>query len=95
MALDFGDKYYSTDIIVDFACFEPKIIIELDGSQHADQVEYDEQRTKWLKTLGYTVLRFWNSEVLNEIEGVLGTIWSVCIPPSGASRHLPPSGKAF
>ncbi|MHB1221626.1 MAG: DUF559 domain-containing protein [Gammaproteobacteria bacterium] len=44
--------------IVDFACFEPKIIIELDGSQHMDQVVYDQARTEWLELLGYRVLRF-------------------------------------
>ena len=79
--------------IVDFACFEPKVIIELDGSQHAEQVAYDEERTKWLNTLDYTVLRFWNNQVLKEIETVLQTIWNVCIPPSVASRHLPPVGE--
>jgi len=48
------DKY-----IVDFACFDPKIIIEIDGSQHANQVVYDDERTKYLQSFGYTVLRFW------------------------------------
>jgi very-short-patch-repair endonuclease len=71
------DKY-----IVDFACFEVKIIIELDGSQHAIQVAYDEQRTKFLQSFGYKVLRFWNNEILGDIENVLQTIWDVYIPPS-------------
>jgi very-short-patch-repair endonuclease len=79
--------------IVDFACFEPKIIIELDGSQHAEQVDYDEQRTKYLKMYGYTVLRFWNNEILNEIEDVLQMIWNVCIPPSSLRDTSPEGGR--
>ena len=66
--------------IVDFACFEPKIIIELDGSQHAQQIHYDGERTKYLEMLGYTVLRFWNNEVISEIDTVLQTIWNVHPP---------------
>lgn len=71
--------------IVDFVCFEPKIIIELDGSQHATQVAYDNQRTKYLESLGYNVLRFWNNEISDQMENVLQTIWNVCIPPSALS----------
>lgn len=78
------DKY-----IVDFACFEPKIIIELDGSQHSMQVAYDEKRTRFLQSFGYTVLRFWNNEVLTEMENVLQTIWNVCIPPFRPSDTFP------
>jgi len=83
------DKY-----IVDFACFEPKIIIELDGSQHASQIVYDNQRTKWLESLGYTVLRFWNNEVSGNIENVLQTIWNIYIPPSARWAPSPERGKA-
>ena len=69
--------------IVDFACFEAKIIIELDGSQHLEQMDYDENRTRYLEMLGYKVLRFWNREVLNNIDAVLEVIWEcVYIPPS-------------
>jgi very-short-patch-repair endonuclease len=79
--------------IVDFVCFEPKIIIELDGSQHATQVAYDNQRTKYLQTLGYTVLRFWNNEISDQIENVLQTIWNVCIPPSARWAPSPGGGR--
>ena len=78
--------------IVDFACFEPKMIIELDGSQHAQQIHYDGKRTKYLEMLGYTVLRFWNNEVISEIDAVLQTIWNNCIPPSGLSATFPLHG---
>lgn len=57
--------------IVDFICMEHHLIIELDGGQHADQTDYDQQRDAWLRTKGYTVLRFWNNEVLQQTEAVL------------------------
>jgi very-short-patch-repair endonuclease len=60
--------------VVDFVCLEEKLIIELDGGQHAENVEYDQERDAWLKSEGYTVLRFWNNELMNELEGVLERI---------------------
>ena len=58
--------------IVDFICREKKIIIEIDGGQHNEQIniEYDNKRTKYLKSEGYNVIRFWNNEIDNNIEGV-------------------------
>ena len=56
--------------IVDFICFEKKLIIEVDGGQHADDVS-DKARDKWLNERGYKVLRFWNNEVLGNRERVL------------------------
>jgi very-short-patch-repair endonuclease len=60
--------------IVDFACFERQLVIELDGGQHASMVEADLKRTAWLNSQGYTVLRFWNNDVIENIEGVLERI---------------------
>src|SRR3972149_4083951 len=54
--------------IVDFVCFEKKLIVELDGGQHSIQINYDAKRTEWLETHGFRVLRFWNNDVLEEIE---------------------------
>jgi very-short-patch-repair endonuclease len=48
-----------------------KLIIELDGSQHLEQEEYDDERTKYLELQGYKVIRFWNNDVMNNIEGVI------------------------
>ncbi|HLA87591.1 MAG TPA: DUF559 domain-containing protein [Anaerolineales bacterium] len=48
-----------------------KLIIELDGSQHLEQEEYDTERTKYLESQGYKVIRFWNNDVMNNIEGVI------------------------
>jgi very-short-patch-repair endonuclease len=53
-----------------------KLVIELDGSQHLDQAEYDSERTKYLEAKGYRVLRFWNNEIMNEIDAVLNMIWT-------------------
>jgi very-short-patch-repair endonuclease len=54
-----------------------KLIIELDGSQHLDQKEYDDARTKYFELRGYKVLRFWNNDVMNNIDDVLKVIWNV------------------
>ncbi len=51
-----------------------RIVIELDGGQHAEQTERDAKRTKFLESEGYRVLRFWNNEVLGNIDGVLEVI---------------------
>lgn len=58
--------------IVDFVCYEKKLIIEVDGGQHLEkQAEYDKARDAWLKEQGFTVLRFWNNHVLGNTDGVL------------------------
>ena len=57
--------------IADFCSPSHKLIIELDGSQHMEQEEYDAVRTKFLVSKGYRVLRFWNNEVMNDLEGVV------------------------
>ena len=57
--------------IADVVCHEAKLIVELDGSQHAEQIGYDKNRTKYFEAHGYQVLRFWNPDVLQNIDGVL------------------------
>ena len=57
--------------IPDFCSPKAKLIIELDGSQHLEQEEYDSERTEYLELQGYKIIRFWNSDVLNDIEGVI------------------------
>jgi very-short-patch-repair endonuclease len=63
--------------IVDFVCFDRKLIIELDGGQHTMQREYDERRTAWLASEGYRVLRFWNHEVFQDWEAIEELVWRV------------------
>jgi len=60
------------DYIVDFACPSLKLVIELDGSQHGDEeiAERDARRTAFLEASGWTVIRFWNDDVLRDIDGV-------------------------
>ena len=60
--------------IVDFCAPRQKLIIELDGSQHLDREEQDQERTSFLTTKGYRVLRFWNHEVMNNLQGVITAI---------------------
>jgi len=59
--------------IADFVCFEKRLIIEVDGGQHADSVR-DKNRDLWFKENGFKVLRFWNNDVLGNTEGVLEVI---------------------
>jgi very-short-patch-repair endonuclease len=63
--------------IVDFFCAEAKLIIEVDGGQHAAPESRDDIRTAWLESRGYRVLRFWNNDVLTNTEGVLTAIADV------------------
>jgi very-short-patch-repair endonuclease len=62
--------------IVDFVCLGKKLIIELDGGQHAllEEMEKDTQRDAWLEKEGYVVMRFWDNEVLTNMNGVLERI---------------------
>jgi very-short-patch-repair endonuclease len=62
--------------IVDFVCLEKRLVIEVDGSQHLDNV-YDDKRSAWLNQEGFTVLRFWNNEVLLETDTVIEAIADV------------------
>jgi very-short-patch-repair endonuclease len=56
---------------VDFCAPRQKLIIEVDGSQHLDREEQDKKRTSYLESKGYRVLRFWNHDVMNNLEGVM------------------------
>jgi very-short-patch-repair endonuclease len=60
--------------IVDFVCADAKLIVELDGSQHAVRTRQDEERTRTLEVMGYLVLRFWNNDVMRNLEGVVEEI---------------------
>ena len=67
--------------IVDFVCFNAKLIVEADGGQHGDQMAYDAQRTAELEAMGYSVVRFWNHEILKEFDSVLQRIEAALIDP--------------
>jgi very-short-patch-repair endonuclease len=84
--------------IVDFVCWEHHLVIEVDDGQHTERRTYDAARTRWLEENGFTVLRFWNTEVLREQEAVVQVIddalsagaelplLPVPLPPGGRGR---------
>jgi very-short-patch-repair endonuclease len=67
--------------VVDFVCLEKRLVIEVDGGQHNTQVPQDAVREAWLRQEHYTVIRFWNHEVLKQIETVKNVIWSTLNAP--------------
>jgi len=71
LEVTFRRQHAVGNYIPDFVCIEKKLIIELDGSQHLEQEEYDEERTKYLESEGYRVIRFWNNAIMKDIEGVI------------------------
>jgi len=75
--------------IVDFACTEAKLIVELDGGQHLEQMAYDAHRTRQLKIMGYSLLRFWNNDVLMDTESVLEVILNTLTSPTPHPSPLP------
>ena len=81
----FRRQHPCANYILDFACIEIKLAIELDGGQHQSHAEYDAMRTQWLNNQGWEVLRFWNNDVLNQLNSVLERINEHC------KKHLPPS----
>jgi very-short-patch-repair endonuclease len=66
--------------IVDFVCQSSRLIIEADGSQHHEN-SHDERRDAWLMSKGYRILRFWNSDILTNIDGVLAAVLAALAPP--------------
>jgi len=71
LGVTFRRQHAMGKYIPDFCSPKAKLIIELDGSQHLEQQEYDEERTKYLELQGYKVIRFWNNDVVNNIDGVI------------------------
>jgi very-short-patch-repair endonuclease len=84
--------------IADFLSDEAMLILEVDGSQHADSGPADERRTAFLESLGYRVMRFCNVDLLENTDRVLDHIWAVAqerkkAPSSAPSGHLLPKGR--
>ncbi len=80
--------------IVDFACMPQKLLIELDGGQHAEQHTYDQKRDAFLQEQGYTILRFWNNEVFENCFGVLESIYAALRNDSPLRNHSPLEGES-
>jgi len=79
--------------VVDFVCLEHRMVIELDGGQHAEQQSQDEVRTAFLQKEGYRVLRFWNNQILGELDSVLNVIYSTLAGSAYPSPNPLPQGE--
>jgi very-short-patch-repair endonuclease len=75
LGVKFRRQHPLGNYVADFACLDPKLIVELDGSQHADQHEYDTKRDEFFRAGGFTVLRFKTDEPFRNREGVLTVIF--------------------
>ncbi len=75
--LKFRRQHPFGNYILDFVCLEIMLVIEVDGGQHTENREYDTQRTEELQKAGYRVLRFWNNQVLQQIESVKEKLWEI------------------
>ena len=73
--------------IVDFVCYENGLIIEVDGGQHAGDMDKDGRRDEWLRGEGFKILRFWNNDVLTNIEGVAEMIKQNLTPSPDPSHR--------
>jgi very-short-patch-repair endonuclease len=77
----------------DFACIEARLIVELDGGQHVEAAAYDENRTRYIESQGYRVLRFWNHEVLTQTDAVRERILQALQEGSPHPNPLPQAGE--
>jgi very-short-patch-repair endonuclease len=81
----------------DFVCLPARLVIEVDGRQHAEgmQLDHDERRTQWLRTQNFRILRFWNVDVFGNIEGVLDMIDAAVREPPPPAPSREGRGKAI
>ena len=94
LGIKFRRQHPLGNYIADFACLDPKLIVELDGSQHAKQLEYDKARDDFFRLNGFAILRFPTNEPFLNLDGVLTVIaaeLSANVPPSQPS---PEGGKS-
>jgi very-short-patch-repair endonuclease len=77
VGLKFRRQEQIGSFIVDFVCYQTRVIVEADGGQHALE-SVDVERTQWLNSQGFAVLRFWNDEILTNIEGVIDVVLMQC-----------------
>ena len=74
--------------VVDFVNFDARLIVEADGGQHNDSA-HDTRRDEWLRGQGFTVMRFWNNEIMNNLDGVLAVIMAATTAPTPLPSPLP------
>ena len=73
--------------VADFVCWEARLVVEVDGSQHGEQVDYDEARDEHLAREGFKVLRFWNNEAMGDLEAVLNSIRAALLERVPSPSH--------
>jgi adenine-specific DNA-methyltransferase len=79
--------------IVDFVCIRARLIVEIDGGQHADDLSFDLERTRDLARFGFRVIRFWNHDVLRDTQAVLESILATLIQACPHPSALPQAGE--
>ena len=94
----FRRQMWLCGFVADFACPEGKLVVEADGSQHADDADYDDRRAAAFAREGWQTLRFWNNEITQDLDGVLIAIRSALPSPShpaapGGPLPLPNMGE--
>ena len=80
--------------ICDLMCRQAMLVVELDGSQHGERARQDEERTRFIESEGFRVIRFWNNEVMENLDGVLARILEVLeasVPPLAPPPPAPPA----
>ncbi len=89
----FRRQVWVGSFVADFLCREAKLVVEVDGAQHAEQASYDSARSEALANAGFSVIRFWNNEVENDIDAVLEAIRAElvkCVPSPSQALRLGP-----
>ena len=84
LGVTFRRQHAVGNYIPDFCSPKAKLILEMDGSGHLDQQEYDEERTKYFESIGYKVIRFWNNDVMKDMDSVIRAI----IQAMDSEQHL-------
>ncbi|GAA0563294.1 endonuclease domain-containing protein [Rhizomicrobium electricum] len=82
----FKRQYPVGPYIADFVCLDQRLIVELDGGQHAQQAEYDIKRTDFLQSRGFRILRVWNDDFLRTPDAILEGVWRALTAPSPVER---------
>lgn len=80
--------------VADFLCFSGRLIIEVDGGQHAERAEADALRTRYFEEQGYRVIRFWNHDVLENVEGVAEVITRALENPLSFQEREGPASRS-
>jgi very-short-patch-repair endonuclease len=87
----FRRQFQIGNFIVDFVCLDARVVVEVDGGQHADETYGDAVRDEWLRSQNFRVLRYWNNQVLYELDAVLADVARALVLPT-PHPGLPPQG---